>query len=52
MRSRKQIPDIDHENTNKWMTRSMFSSHVEGYICAIKEEEIFARALETKRVVQ
>ena len=50
MRSRKQILDIDQENTNKWMTRSKFSSHVEGYICAIQEEEIFTRALERKRV--
>ena len=32
MRSRKQIPDIDQENTNKWMTRAKFSSHIEGYI--------------------
>ena len=49
MRTRGQVTNIDHKYTNKWMKTSTFSSHVEGYICAIQEEEIFTRALEVKR---
>ena len=41
--------NIDDKYTNKWMKTSTFSSHVEGYICAIQEEEIFTRALGLKR---
>ena len=49
MRTREQVTNIDDNYTNKWMKTSTFSSHVEGYICAIQEEEIFTRALEVKR---
>ena len=41
---------IDNEATNKWMKRSTFSSHVEGYLCAIQEEEIMTRAMKAKRL--
>ena len=48
-RTREQVTNIDDKYTNKWMKTSTFSSHVEGYICAVQEGEIFTRALEVKR---
>ena len=33
-----------------WLKKSSFSSHVEGYISAIQEEEIFTRSLKAKRL--
>ena len=38
MRTREQVTNIDHKYANKCMKTSTFSSHVEGYICAIQEE--------------
>ena len=33
-----------------WLKKSAFSSHVEGYLSAIQEEEIFTRSLKSKRL--
>ena len=49
MRTREEVTNIDDKYTNRWMKTSTFSSHVEGYICAIQEGEIFTRVLEVKQ---
>ena len=43
------INHIDNEYTNTSHTNSTFSSHVEGFLCAIQEEEIDTRYLRYKR---
>ena len=45
----KYVDDIDTQLTNAWHTNSTFSSHVEGYLCAIQEEEINTNHLKYKR---
>ena len=48
---RKQEAEKDHntEWTNSWLKLHNESSHVEGYIMAIKEQEINTRALKKRR---
>ena len=48
-KTRERITDIDHDKTNYWLTKSSTTSHVEGYICAIQEEEINTRGLQKRR---
>ena len=50
MRTRVKVENCDATLTNAWMKKSTFSSHVEGYLCAVQEEEIFTNALKTKRL--
>ena len=50
MRTREDLTQKNEKASNAWMKRSTFSSHVEGYLCAIQEEEIFTNALKLKRV--
>jgi len=52
MRTRKSVDGCKEDLTNTWLKKSVFSSHVEGYICAIQEEEIFTNAIKTKRMKQ
>ena len=40
-RSRKSVQDIDNQNTEIWLKNAPFSSHTEGFIFAIQEEEIY-----------
>ena len=46
---RKDVGNIDVELTNAWHTNSTFSSRVEGFLCAIQEEEINTNYLKHKR---
>ncbi len=48
-KTRERITDIDQDKTNYWLTKSSTTSHVEGYICAIQEEEINTRGLQKRR---
>ena len=48
-KTRERISDIDTERTNYWLLKSSTTSHVEGYICAIQEEEINTRGLQKRR---
>ena len=48
-KTRERISDIDPDKTNYWLTKSSTTSHVEGYICAIQEEEINTRGLQKRR---
>ena len=48
-RGRQNVENANDDATNMWMRKSTFSSHVEGYLCAIQEEEIATRALKAKR---
>ena len=50
MRTRKNVEDCRELATNAWLKKSTFSSHVEGYLCAVQEEEIFTNALKAKRL--
>ena len=50
MRTREDLTQKNETASNAWMKRSIFSSHVEGYLCAIQEEEIFTNALKSRRV--
>ena len=45
---RKNVGNIDIELTNAWHKNSTFSSHVEGFLCAIQEEEINTNYLKYK----
>ena len=49
-RTRNTVDQIDVDLTNGWMKKSTFSSHVEGYVCAIQEEEIFTNDMKAKRM--
>jgi len=46
---RTDVKDVDKEYTNAWHINSIFSSHVEGFLCAIQEEEIDTKHLRYKR---
>ena len=46
---RRDVGNIDVELTNAWHTNSTFSSHVEGSLYAIQEEEINTNYLKHKR---
>ena len=48
-RTRSSVKNTNETHTNAWMKKSSFSSHVEGYICAIQEEELQTNALKAKR---
>ena len=48
-RTRLNVKDTSETHTNAWLKKSTFSSHVEGYICAIQEEELQTNALRSKR---
>ena len=50
MRTRKDVDRCNETATNGWLKKSTYSSHVEGYVCAVQEEEIFTNALRTKRL--
>ena len=49
-RTRKDANQVNESATHLWLKTSSFSSHVEGYISAIQEEEIFTRSLKAKRL--
>jgi hypothetical protein len=51
-RTRNIVEQINEDLTNAWMKKSSFSSHVEGYVCAIQEEEIFTNDMKAKRMKQ
>ena len=42
-------PNIDTDTTNTWLNDQFRTSHIEGYICAIQEQEIRTRLLINKR---
>ena len=42
-------PDFDNESSNAWLNDRFRTSHIEGYICAIQEQEIRTRQLINKR---
>lgn len=42
--------NYDKSFSNNWLTDKFMSSHVEGYICAIQEQEIRTRQLDKKRI--
>ena len=48
-KTRENIRDSDTEKTHSWLTKSKLTSHMEGYICAIQEEEINTRGLQKRR---
>ena len=43
------IPNKNEKLTNEWLKKGNLSSHIEGYICAIQEEEINTHYLKSKR---
>ena len=49
-RNREDSNQINESPTHLWLKKSSFSSHVEGYLSAIQEEEIFTRSLKSKRL--
>ena len=49
MKTRGTIEDTNHEHSQYWLTKCNLSSHIEGYICAIQEEEINTRGLQQRR---
>ena len=48
-RSYDNIPNKNEKLTNEWLKKGNLSSHIEGYICAIQEEEINTHYLKSKR---
>ena len=48
-RSHDNIPKKNEKLTNEWLKKGNLSSHIEGYLCAIQEEEINPRYLKSKR---
>ena len=48
-RTRQSVTQVNKDLTNAWMKKSSFSSHMEGYLCAIQEEEISTASLKAKR---
>ena len=48
-KQREKISEFEKSETNAWLKNSTISSHVEGYICAIQEEEINTKLLQHKR---
>ena len=49
-RQRQKIREFENFETNAWLKYSTVSSHVEGYMCAIQEEEINTKLLRHKRL--
>ena len=49
-KTRKNVNKVDKERTNKWLINALFSSHVEGYLFAIQEEEINTNNLKKKGI--
>ena len=49
-RNREDSNQVNDSATYLWLKKSSFSSHVEGYLSAIQEEEIFTRSLKSKRL--
>ena len=49
-RNRNDRNQVNESATHLWLKKSSFSSHVEGYLSAIQEEEIFTRSLKSKRL--
>ena len=43
------MQDIDNQNTEIWLKNAPFSSHAEGFIFVIQEEEIYKNHLAAKR---
>ena len=48
-KSREKLKDMDNNLTSQWLTKSNITSHVEGYMCAIQEEEINTQELQKRR---
>ena len=48
-RSYDNIPNKNEKLKNEWLKKGNLSSHIEGYICAIQEEEINTHYLKSKR---
>ena len=48
-KKQQNAPDYDKESTNAWLKDQFMSSHIEGYVCAIQEQEIRTRQLINKR---
>ena len=48
-RTREKASAIKEKSSYTWLKSAPFSSHVEGYLCAIQEEEINCRSLQAKR---
>ena len=48
-RKQETQPGYDKEATNAWLKDKFMPSHIEGYICAIQEQEIRTRLLINKR---
>ena len=48
-RSYDNIPNKNEKLDKEWLKKGNLSSHVEGYICAIEEEEINTHYLKSKR---
>ena len=48
-RTRETVSNVNEKYTNAWLKKSSFSSHVEGYLCAIQEEELQTNAIKAKR---
>ena len=48
-RKQETQPGYDKEATNAWLKDRFMPSHIEGYICAIQEQEIRTRLLINKR---
>ena len=49
VRSRKNVPNIDKNNTEILLKKAPLSSHIEGYIFAIQKEEINTNLLVAKK---
>ena len=48
-KSRKQLKSMDSKYTKTWLRKSNVTSHMEGYCCAIQEEEINTHGLKQRR---
>ena len=48
-RTREKASAINEKSSYTWLKSAPFLSHVEGYLCAIQEEEIICRSLQPKR---
>ena len=44
--------NVDVNMTNAWLKEGKLSSHVEGYLCAVQEQEIETRKLRKQRKEQ
>ena len=50
-RSYDNIPNKNEKLHNEWLKKGKLSSHIEGYTCAIQEEEINTRYLKLKKII-